>query len=92
MAVAGRKDLVDAVRSTYDPKNGLISVEVTPKDRSIADDSAKSATLKVKLAEGLPAKARDWPVSIVVLTSVTASGGSLLSPWIPAAPGFQLGT
>jgi hypothetical protein len=73
MAVAGRKDLVDSVRSTYDQETGLISVEVAPKDRSIATDSSKSASLIANLTAGLPAQARDWPVSIVIRSSVAAS-------------------
>jgi hypothetical protein len=73
MAVAGRKDLVDSVRSTYDQETGQISVEVAPKDRSIATDISKSASLIANLTAGLPAQARDWPVSIVIRSSVAAS-------------------
>jgi hypothetical protein len=73
MAVAGRKDLVDSVSSTYDQETGLIRVEVAPKDRSIATDSSKSASLIANLTAGLPAQARDWPVSIVIRSSVAAS-------------------
>jgi hypothetical protein len=73
MAVAGRKDLVDSVSSTYDQETGLISVEVAPKDRSIATDGSKSASLIANLTAGLPAQAHDWSVSIVIRSSVAAS-------------------
>jgi hypothetical protein len=72
MAVARRKDLVEAAISSYDLETGGISVEVEPTDPSVAADASRSESLTRALRAELPAAARGWPVAIAVKESVSA--------------------
>lgn len=57
-AIADRHDLVDAVSSTYEPQTGAITVEVRPKDTSLASDALGRDALAQELRSAVPDSVR----------------------------------